>query len=180
MTVIAGLVHGGSVYIGGDSAGIAGYCLDLMPDSKVFRLSPHIVVGFTTSFRMGQIIRYRMDGLKPPEDDLDRWMVVEFIEKLRTVLSEGGFKKRENEQDEGGTFLIGIRDRLFRIEGDFQVGESGYPFNAVGCGADIARGSLASTVDMRDPQARIRLSLEVTESLSAGVRGPFTILDTTQ
>ena len=37
MTCIVGLVHGGKVYMGGDSAGVGGYCLTVRADEKVFR-----------------------------------------------------------------------------------------------------------------------------------------------
>ena len=39
MTCIVGLVHEGVVYIGGDSAGVAGLSLTVRADEKVFRNS---------------------------------------------------------------------------------------------------------------------------------------------
>ena len=62
MTVIVGLQHNGAVYIGGDSAGIAGYDLMIRHDEKVF-VNQQFIMGYTTSFRMGQILRY---SFKPP------------------------------------------------------------------------------------------------------------------
>ena len=53
MTAIAGLVHDGKVYIGGDSAGVAGMDLHLRSDPKVFTVG-EFVIGYTTSFRMGR------------------------------------------------------------------------------------------------------------------------------
>jgi hypothetical protein len=37
MTAIVGLVQAGSVYIGGDSAGVSGMSLTVRADAKVFR-----------------------------------------------------------------------------------------------------------------------------------------------
>ena len=76
MTCIVGLVHEGVVYIGGDSAGVARLSLTVRADEKVFRNSDFLM-GFTTSFRMGQLLRY---SLKPPRrhpaDDINQYMVV--------------------------------------------------------------------------------------------------------
>jgi len=180
MTVIAGLCADGRVHMGGDSAGLAGWTLSLRADAKVFHLGPHVVVGFTDSFRMGDLIRYRMDDIKPPDDSernqMHRWMVVEFIERLRAVLSEGGFRHKEHEVERGGEFLVAVRGQLFHVGGDFQVGMLRDGFHAVGCGADFARGSLATSSG--DPVARVRTALEVAERMSGGVRGPFVIEST--
>ena len=76
MTCIVGLVHEGVVYIGGDSAGVAGLSLTVRADEKVFQ-NGEFLMGFTTSFRMGQLLRY---SLKPPcsypDDDINQYMVV--------------------------------------------------------------------------------------------------------
>ena len=56
MTCIAGLVHDGAVYLAGDSAGCSGWDLTVRADPKVF-VSGSYVMGFTTSFRMGQLLR---------------------------------------------------------------------------------------------------------------------------
>ena len=62
MTCIVGLEHKGKVYIGGDSAGVAGYSLSVRADQKVF-INGNFIFGFTSSFRMGQILRF---GFNPP------------------------------------------------------------------------------------------------------------------
>ena len=59
MTCIVGLVHEGVVYIGGDSAGVGGMSLTVRADEKVFQ-NGEFLMGFTTSFRMGQLLRYSL------------------------------------------------------------------------------------------------------------------------
>lgn len=83
MTVIVGLVNKGDVYIGGDSAGVAGLDITIRADEKVFTNGPFLM-GFTTSFRMGQLLRYKFD---PPKqtvntDDM-KYMVTDFIDATR-------------------------------------------------------------------------------------------------
>ena len=68
MTCIVGLVHEGVVYIGGDSAGVAGLSLVVRADEKVLR-NGDFLMGFTTSFRMGQLLRYKLDPPRRHPDD---------------------------------------------------------------------------------------------------------------
>lgn len=52
-------------------------------------------------------------------------------------------------------------------------------YDAVGCGQDIALGSLYATKkldDFSDPEAAVETALEAAEGYSAGVRRPFKIL----
>ncbi len=176
MTCIVGLVEDGKVYIGGDSAGVGGLCLTVRADPKVFKVG-EALIGYTSSFRMGQILRYKLKLPKVNGDDLYRYMVTDFVDEVRTVLKENGYSTVKDNVEIGGTFLVGLRGRLFNVCSDYQVGENRLPFDAVGCGQDPALGSLFSTqqVDMT-PKQRIRLALESAEAFSAGVRGPFVII----
>ena len=175
MTVIVGLVDQGSVYIGGDSAGISGLSLTVRADTKVFHNGPFLF-GFTGSFRMGQLIHH---SLTPPEPTrpLERFMSTTFIDSLRSCLKEGGWARRESEREEGGTFLVGVAGRLFIVESDYQVGYTTDGYAAVGCGDEIALGALYATAgtDM-PPRKRIMLALKAAERFSAGVRAPFVCL----
>ncbi|GIG89802.1 Ntn hydrolase family protein [Plantactinospora endophytica] len=174
MTAIVGLVHDGVVYIGGDSAGVSGYSMTVRADAKVFRIGPY-VFGFTTSFRMGQLIRYALVA-PTPAGNLDRFMATTFVNAVRECLKEGGWAKRDNDREEGGTFLVGVRGRLFTVEDDYQVGASADGYAAVGCGSEIALGALFATArTSMPPKQRVTIALEAAERFSAGVRGPFLV-----
>ena len=122
MTCIVGLVHEGVVYIGGDSAGVGGMSLTVRADEKVFQ-NGDFLMGFTTSFRMGQLLRY---SLKPPrthpDDDIHQYMVVDFVNAVRGCLKAGGYASKEHEVESGGTFLVGYAGHLFTVDSDYQVG----------------------------------------------------------
>jgi len=175
MTAVVGLVHGRSVYIGGDSAGVAGMSLTVRADAKVFRKKRYLF-GFTTSFRMGQLIRYSLE-LPKPSGDLDAFMATTFVDAVRDCLKAGGWASKENEREEGGTFLVGVDGHLFTIYGDYQVAQAADGYAAVGCGDEIALGALFATAraDM-GPRRRVMRALEAAERFSAGVRGPFICL----
>jgi ATP-dependent protease HslVU (ClpYQ) peptidase subunit len=178
MTAIVGLVHNRTVYIGGDSAGASGWSLTVRADAKVFHNNGYLF-GFTTSFRMGQLIRY---ALKPPKPvgETDRFMATTFIDAVRECLKEGGWARKDSDREEGGTFLVGVRGRLFTIYDDYQVAEAADGYAAVGCGDELALGALFATSGTRmAPQRRIELALRAAERFSAGVRGPFVCLSQT-
>lgn len=178
MTCIVGIVEREDgregVIIGGDSAGIGVRDLSVRADEKVFAIG-EFVFGFTTSFRMGQLLRYRFVPPQFVEDaDVFGYMVTSFVEGVRQTLKDGGFAKKVNEEESGGTFLVGVRGRLFEIGSDYQVGENVIGFAAVGCGSQVACGAMYASAG-RPAEERIRIALEAAERFSAGVRGPFVI-----
>ncbi|MFU0241665.1 hypothetical protein ACKI1J_38745 [Streptomyces scabiei] len=176
MTAIVGLVRDGRVYVGGDSAGVTGWSLTVRADSKVFTNGPY-VMGFTSSFRMGQLLRYAFKA-PHPKGDLDKFMTTTFVNAVRQTLKQGGWLKQNGNRDEGGTFLVGVSGRLFTIAEDFQVGEAVDGYAAVGCGHELALGALHATAQLElRPRKRVRLALRAAERYSAGVRGPFSVLE---
>lgn len=178
MTCIVGVQTSNGVVIGGDSAGVAGYVLTHRADPKVFRNGSYLI-GFTTSFRMGQLIRYA-DLPKPLDrtaDELDRFMATDFVEGIRASLKAGGYAKKDSDREEGGCFLVGVSGRLFRVEGDYQVGRTIDDYQACGCGDEVAYGSLYATRDSGlSPRKRVTLALKAAAHHSTGVAGPFTVL----
>ena len=162
--------------MGADSAGVGGLSLQTRLDRKIYRVGP-MLLGFTTSYRMGKLLGHR---LKVPDHDprmaTEKYMAIDFVDAVRQCLKDGGYAKKLNEVEEGGLFLVGYQGRIFEVESDYQVGEQQQLYAAVGCGFDLALGSLYTT-SMIDgtytPEDRIRLALEAAEMFSAGVRRPF-------
>ena len=176
MTCIVSIIDNGTVYMGGDSAGIAGMSMIIRKDPKVFVNGPFII-GYTGSFRMGQLLRYRFDPPKQTihqEDDME-YLVTDFIDSARRCFSINGFGDKD--ATIGGTFLVGYKGKLYTIEKDYQVGVPAANYDAVGCGADLALGSLHSTARLNlKPEDRIILALEAATEFSAGVSPPFVCL----
>jgi hypothetical protein len=161
--------------MGGDSAGAdSSWSLQIRSESKVFQRGPYLM-GFTTSFRMGQLLRWSLEAIDPVDVDLDAFMATAFIDAVRKCLKDGGFAKKEADREEGGTFLVGVHGRLFTVHDDYQVAEQVTPYAAVGCGADVALGVMYAT-DHLAPAHRLQVALDAAERHSAGVRGPFSII----
>jgi hypothetical protein len=175
MTCIAALVENNTVYMGGDSAGIAGLSITVRSDEKVFINGPFII-GITGSFRMSDLLRYKLD---PPKQTVHRddraYLVTDFVDSLRKCFSANGFGDKD--ATVGGTFLLGYKGTLYSVQKDYQIGIPSTQYDAAGCGADLALGSLHSTAKLNlKPEQRITMALEAASTFSAGVSPPFLVM----
>ncbi len=182
MTCIIGLEHdNGMVSIGGDSAGVSWLDIRIRVDEKVFVNGP-MIFGFTSSFRMGQLLRYSLsipEQLPSCTDDY-KFMCTSFIDAVRQCLKTGGYAKVKDGEELGGTFLVGYRGKLYRVDGDFQVGRSTQTYDACGCGEAYALGALAAGDSGIPAKERIERALEIAAKFSAGVAPPFFVLSNSQ
>jgi len=172
MTCIVGLEAEGKVFIGGDSAAARGW--DIFPTRlrKVFKREKFLI-GYTTSFRMGQLLQCKLTVREREEDEDDlNYLVVGFVEAVRDCLKTGGFTKVKDEKEEGGEFLVGYDGRLYRIESDFQVNSSRNGLMAAGSGEAYALGNLLATGHLA-PRKRIVAALRAAARFSNGVCPPF-------
>lgn len=178
MTCIVGLVDDGKVYIGGDSAGVAGLDYEIREDEKVFRKGK-MVFGFTSSFRMGQILRYSFDipDHDPRKNDFE-YLCTTFVDALITCFKNKEYAKVDNGVVSGGFFLVGYKGSLYQVQSDFQVSRVKRPYDACGCGESYALGALHVMNKEKDktPKDKVTFSLVTAEAFSAGVRSPFNIV----
>ena len=178
MTCIVGYVSKGKVYLGGDSAGVAGYSISIRKDPKVFK-SGEFIIGFTTSFRMGQVLM--SSKFNPPEQTSSQseyqYMITTFVDTVISLFKDNGYLQKKNEEISGGTFLVGYRGKLYEINDDFQVAENEDNFSSVGCGHDIAKGAMFVLNKLPfSPEAKVKSALNAASRFSAGVAPPFTIV----
>lgn len=182
MTCIVGVVDDGRVYLGGDAAA-TGSAFDsaTVTAPKVFEHNWY-VIGYTSSFRMGQLIEHALSVPKPPKKaDLHAFMCVTFVDTLRDCLKEGGWATRDKEQEEGGQILVGVAGRLFTIQDDYAVLEFSHGYQAVGAGSDLALGALSALEQANghmDPATRLGVALSAAAEHNASVRPPFTVVAT--
>lgn len=172
-TCIVGLECDKGVYIGGDSAGVAGFDVSIRIDPKVLKNGPFIM-GFTSSFRMGQLLMYKFEPPKNVDKKPDyEFMVVDFIDAVKTCFNKNNFGSKET--NEYGQFLVGYKGKLYIIYEDLQVGINECGYACAGCGENYALGSLFSTPKLL-PRKRVEVALSAASEFSAGVAPPFNIL----
>lgn len=201
MTCIIGFIDkiNNVTYIGADSCGSTSYSKRSRKDKKVFKLidNKETLIGFTSSYRMGQLLMYAKDLLsytdivksENEEEDTElkcyiedinhENMVTTVVENIANVLLDGGFAKDSPNGLEGGVMLFANKDKLYRIDIDFQVEETEEDYNACGSGEAYALGSLMTTESMDLTSIeKIHLALQVAARFAAGVEGPFYIMNT--
>ncbi len=178
-----------TTYIGADSSGIKGDTKYIQKNPKVFYNHHNFkfLIGFTSSFRMGQILQY---NLIPPDipklmlerDELERYMVTDFIEEVRSTFDDYGYLQRfEDGDDKGGVFFVAYENKLFLIDGDFHVSSFTINYAAIGCAEPEAMGSL-STIERLNPQMhpedKIKLAFTVAHKHTTCVYNPYIVLKT--
>lgn len=188
MTCIVAVKTDEHLYMGGDSAGVSGDSIRVRADSKVFaKKDPDgqsMLFGFTTSFRMGQIIQYGFSIPKKPKGvPPHRYMCTLFVDELVKLFENKKYLKISDNQAAGGTFIVGYHNQLFTLYDDFQVAQPQEPYDSVGCGSDHALAALyglsVSSLDL-SPTILINTALDAASYFSTGVCKPYKIISTAE
>jgi len=181
MTCIVGLMHDGIVYMGADSMASNGYTRAIRKDKKVFKLksTKGALAGFTTSFRMGQLLMYA-DNLIDDTVFVDHeYLVTHFIPSIQKLFEEGGFSKNTSGELSAGDFLLAYNNKLYTIFSDYQVAEDIENYASCGSGEPFALGSLYSTEgSVLSPEERIHKALQAASAHCPTVSAPYYIMNT--
>lgn len=182
MTCIVAISENNKIFMGADSLGTNYHTALVRNDRKIFKVK-NMLIGFTSSYRMGQILGF---SLVPPTHNRSvntlKYMSTLFIDEVRRVLKDKGYSTVRNNEEIGGTFLVGYKGVIYQIDSDFQVGEASVNYAAVGSGEHLALGSLYTT-DLKNghinkyikPEDRILGALGAAQEYNPGVREPFII-----
>src|SRR3972149_7740532 len=191
MTCIVG-IEGKSIGIShniimGDSIGVDNWSSStILSTPKVFEVNG-IKVGFTTSYRMAQILQYHVlpkininfSGLSLFE--AHEKVVVDVIEPIRNTLKDLGFSKVELNEESGGEFLLGVGDYIFEVSDSYQVDHHSRGFSAVGIGYLYALATIETlklVAEKKDVRFNIleaaEMAIQVASNLNTGVCMPVT------
>lgn len=175
MTCIVGIVEEEKAYIGADSCAWDGLVRRASQLEKVFR-NGRFVIGYTSSFRMGQLLQYRLQvQAQNGEGDLE-YMVCQFAEAVRSCLKDYGYARVDSNEESGGAFLVAYKGKLYQVASDFQVNFYRDGLAVVGSGTAFAYGALFALRHLK-PRARIERALEAAAYCNPYVMPPFTILE---
>lgn len=196
MTCIVAYKGKNSLFIGGDRQGSAGHYISDRKKAKVFKKdfkreialdqdnsllrTDKMVMGYTTSFRMGDILEHIFEPPNLPTNmDEEKYMVKLFVPALIKCFADNQWLTKINEVSRGGVFIVGFNRRLFIIEGDFQVSEEESNYIAVGCGADLAKGAFSAIEEIDPPltiEERIKIALKASAKHSAYVGDAYDVI----
>ncbi len=153
-----------------------------MATPKVFR-DGEFVCAFSGLLRAGQVVRYVFDAPPMPhasdERGMDRYMAGTWASGLReTMLAEGV----QGQQAETSDFelLVGVRGRLYVVEGDYAVWRCARRYHAAGSGAEFALGAIHALRSGRPkltPTAIIQCAIASACEHANTVRGPVTVVE---
>lgn len=176
MTCIVAVEENGRVVIGGDRMGSNSHTGSSVSHSKVFNVG-EITIGYTSSFRMGQLLQY---ALEVPEiedgTDIDKWVSINLMQAIRKAYKDNGWDKEKDGEATNGSFLLVAKNRVYEIQTDYSYIRNISGEYAIGSGADYALGSLRSTRGKMPIEARVIESLESAAEYVLSVAAPFDIL----
>lgn len=179
MTCIAAIIdHKGVGHIACDSLGSNPRTKSVYATPKIFTVGD-MLLGFTSSYRMGQILQYRLTlPVAVVDQDLDTWMHIDFVDAVRICLRDNGFLKIENNEELGGTFLIVVAGRIFTMQDDLSLLESLDNFEACGSGEDHARATMNAAVNhgIKNPRRILTEAIEAATKYVPSVGGEIHIL----
>lgn len=147
MTCIVGYKHKGKVYLAGDQVGGSVYFREKHSSlSKVFKVGDFLI-GYTDSFRMGQILQYSWTPpTKKVGQDDDSFIFRDFVNSLFSVYESCKYGNRDGVEYKTGKFLMGWNGRLFTVQPNLSILEHD-SYAACGCGEDFARGAIYSLLN---------------------------------
>lgn len=180
MTCICGIVKGGTVWLGGDSAATNGGNLDrtIINDHKVF-VRENVAFGVCGSPKVMDAIAHVLElPVHQPNVSNRAYLVGELapamtnvLKKLDCVVVDPSYGTCFN-----GAMLIGYNGALYQMEGNFQLIQAARGYDSVGSGSPAALGSLRSTRGWSNPRKRILEALKVSSEENAGVAPPFNVV----
>lgn len=184
MTCIVGLLDNGVTYMGGDSCASNDWITTSIKQKKVFKLQDtnNAIIGFSGAMRDLNLLQYAT-GLIDKRDEPDinyKYIVTKTIPQIIKLFSDNG----RNESDKNmnsmySYFLIGYKDKLWRVQFDYGVYESNDNYEACGSGELYADGALEILKDMDiSPIEKIHKALQVATKYTPGVEPPFYIVNT--
>jgi len=181
MTCIVGYVEDGTVYMGSDSAGSDWFTYTVRQEPKVFKRPGdrgEMIIGYTSSFRFGQLLEHALEiPIQPKNMNDHKYMVTSFMDAVRKCLGDGGFKKTKNDNEQGGTCLIGYHGKLWEMEDDFQIALCQKIGASVGSGVYAATAVLHILDEYEiSPKKKVEKALQIAEKCVTTVKGPFKII----
>ena len=176
MTAIVGFTKDNTVYLAGDTLGSNSNLKSEYTESKVFK-NGSFIFGYTDTFRFGEILEY---NFVPPEHTKGvsdkAFLVKDFIPKLRNVLEECKYVKAEDKAG-NGTFLMGYRGKLYKVQSDWSILEPTCGYTAVGSGDEICIGAISALKDIEEftPKEKVIKAIEIASKHNPYVGGKITV-----
>jgi len=184
MTLVAAQIcKDGTVWMGADSlSGTYTGEKRMRKDTKIFTSGPYLI-GFTSSYRMGQILRHKttLPKLLPKlaaHATSGHKHIVKVIDSLSESLFENNYTVEKDNRRYGGEFIISWSGRLYIVESDFQYHMPLTPYCCIGAGEAYGLGAMHASNKSHTPEESILHALRAASEFSCFVAPPFIIRNT--
>ena len=177
MTCVAAWIKQNKVYFGGDGLATAEHSREARLDPKIFKAG-RMLIGFCGSYRVGQILMHHfVPKLQPKDLDDYTFIGTTILNQINSTLTAGGIKSKYLAEN-SVSILIGYKSRLYIIHEDWQVGIISDNFYAIGSGAEVALGVLATCKKLNEdnPEQNLTLALEIASNYVNSVGPPYSFL----
>lgn len=174
MTCIVAIKNSKGVVMGADSCAGSGHRAAAVKTVKIAKVGEYLI-GYTSSFRMGQILHHALSTTKHNEKNDILWHIVNvLIPELKSSLRSSGWLETNNGRDSGGEFILAHGNRIFVVQTDFSVLEYEEDFISVGCGEEWAVGALNALRKQKiEEKEKLQIALDTAQKFSSYVRAPF-------
>ncbi len=178
MSCVLAEIERGEILMCADSAATNGDEIYTVTSPKVFAHGPFLF-GFCGSYRVGQILRYRVELPEPPpEGDLEAFLVRHLVPALRCAVErDGAAASGPRFLGERTTILLGCRVQLYCIGADLTVTPCN-DFAAIGSGRLRAYAALHAlrAAGIGPARRRLELAMAATAEFTSNVRRPWCFL----
>lgn len=188
MTAIVAVAHGGKVIMGCDSAGTRDWDLRVRAagDCKIIKFSMMqgaVLVGVSGIARWLSLLKDKFEipamtfDPRKATDRESRAYVAAVVDAMHALAKEHDLIGDDKAIDAG--MLIGFGGMVWIVDSQFGLIEHAPGYAAIGCGDQVALGALYVTATQSEytPHRMVTEALEAAEAFSAGVRGPFVVME---
>jgi len=145
MTCIISFERDNKIIIAGDKKASNSATGSNVKEPKIFE-KKKFMIGYTSSFRMGQILKHIWTPPSKKEDQtIDNYLYTDVINSLRQVFEVNNF----GESDTTGTFILVYKNRKFIYQSDNSLLEYEDNVISTGSGEEIAFGSVKALIDIK-------------------------------
>lgn len=180
MTCIVGMVDGSTVWLAGDRAATDGQLnRTILKHPKIF-VKGDVAFGIAGLPKFIDVLQHSTELPLFPGGDDKKFIVSELIPCIRESFTKHECVAMDQHGQKlfMGSMLVAFAGKLYKLDSSFQTVEADCGFDAVGNGAPMAKGALASLVNGNDQDPRHILleALNITATSNAGVAPPFDII----
>ena len=108
------------LYMAGDKCGSDGFTKDLYVKPKIFKRDD-LAFGYTSSFRMGQILEYAKISKDLPNWKEEKNVYTSFVDWAKTAMKDGGYLQEDKGVAKGGNFIFYNGKTLYEVQNDFSI-----------------------------------------------------------